>query len=162
MLSAETAYNTGLMFSPELIREVKYPNIKKIIDALKSCGYKVMFHSDGNKWPILDDIISFGADIIEPCETMATMEVKTLRETYPDTAFASPIDCQVLLAHGTKEDIEAACWQLLEDCGGKKVLTGSTSEIHPEISVENAMTMYNIFRNYHDPEFAAAHKKSLK
>jgi len=65
---------------------------------------------------------------------------------------------------GTVEDIEAACWQLLEDCGGKKVLTGSTSEIHPEISVENAMTMYNIFRNYHDPAFVAAHKKktSLK
>jgi len=123
-----------------------------------------MFHSDGNKWPILDDIISFGADIIEPCETMATMEVKTLREIYPDTAFASPIDCQVLLAHGTKEDIEAACWQLLEDCEGKMLLTGSTSEIHPEISVENAMTMYKIFRNYHDPAFVAAHKKkkSLK
>ncbi|MBW8016213.1 MAG: hypothetical protein FVQ82_08505 [Planctomycetes bacterium] len=162
MLSAETAHNTGLMFSPELIREVQYPNIKKIIDTLKSCGYKVMFHSDGNKWAILDDIISFGADIIEPCETMATMDVKTLRETYPDTAFASPIDCQVLLAHGTKEDIEAACWQVLEDCEGKMLLTGSTSEIHPEISVENAMTMYNIFRNYHDPGFAGAGKKSLK
>jgi len=158
MLSEDTAYNESLMFSPEFIREVMYPNIKKIIDALKSCGYKVMFHSDGNKWPILDDIISFGTDIVEPCETMATMDVKKLREMYPDTAFGSPIDCQILLAHGTKEEIAAACWQVLEDCGGKRLLTGSTSEIHPDIPVENAMTMYDIFRNYHDPAFVAANK----
>jgi len=159
MLSEDTAYNEGLMFSPEFIRKVIYPNIKKIIDALKWCGYKVMFHSDGNKWEILDDIISFGADIVEPCETMATMEVKKLREMYPDTALASPIDCQVLLAHGTKEEIAAACWQVLDDCDGKRLLTGSTSEIHPAISVENAMAMYDIFRNYHDPAFVAANKK---
>ena len=150
MLSEDTAYNEGLMFSPDFIKEVMYPNIKKVIDALKSCGYKVMFHSDGNKWPILDDIISMGADIIEPCETMASMDVKKLREMYPDTALASPIDCQVLLAHGTKEEIAAACWQMLEDCGGKRLLTGSTSEIHPDIPVENAMAMYDIFRNYHE------------
>ena len=65
---------------------------------------------------------------------------------------------QDLLALGTKEEIAAACWQVLDDCGGKRVLTGSTSEIHPGISVANAMTMYEIFRNYHDPEFAAANR----
>ena len=43
--------------------------------------------------------------------------------------------------------------------GGKRVLTGSTSEIHPEIPVENAMTMYDVFRNYGVPEFAASHRK---
>lgn len=127
---------------------------------MKSHGYKVMFHSDGNKWVILDDIISFGADIIEPCETMATMDVRKLRELYPQTALASPVDCQVLLAFGTKEEIAAACWKVLDDCDGKRVLTGSTSEIHPAISVANAMTMYDIFRNYNDPDFAAANKKA--
>ena len=158
MFSEDTAYNEGLMFSPEFIREVMCPNMKKIIDALKSCGYKVMFHSDGNKWTILDDIISLGVDIIEPCETMATMEVKKLRQMYPDIALGSPIDCQLLLARGTKEEIAAACWQVLEDCGGRWLLTGSTSEIHPAIPVENAMAMYDVFRNYHDPAFVAANK----
>ncbi|MDP6110574.1 MAG: uroporphyrinogen decarboxylase family protein [Planctomycetota bacterium] len=147
LLSEAVAYNTGLMFSPEFIREVQYPNIKRIIDALKSHGYKVIFHADGTKWEILDDIVSFGADIIDPCETMANMDIRKFRELYPDTTIASPVDCQELLALGPKERIADACWKVLDDCGGKRVLTGSTSEIHPGISVENAMTMYDIFRN---------------
>ena len=158
LLSEAVAFNTGLIFDPEFVKEVQYPNIKRIIDAYKSHGFTVIFHADGNKWSVLDDIISFGADVIDPCETLATMHIKQLRETYPDTTFASPVDCQDLLARGSKEEIAAACWQVLEDCGGKRVLTGSTSEIHPGISVANAMTMYDIFRNYNDPSFVAAHK----
>ena len=148
LLSEAVAFNTGLLFPPDFVRDVQYPNIKRIIDAYKSHGFKVIFHADGNKWPILDDVISFGADVIDPCETLATMEIKELTEKYPNTTFASPVDCQNLLARGTPEEITAACWKVLDDCGGQRVLTGSTSEIHPEISVENAMTMYNIFRNY--------------
>ena len=157
LLSEAVAFNTGLLFPPEFIRDIQYPNIRRIIDAYKEHGFKVIFHADGNKWPILDDIVSFGADIIDPCETLATMEIKELREKYPTMAFASPVDCQDLLARGTTDEIAAACWKVLDDCGGERVLTGSTSEIHPGISVERAMTMYDIFRNYHDPEFAARH-----
>jgi len=162
LLSEAVAFNTGLIFPPEFVREVQYPNIKRIIDAYKSHGFKVIFHADGNKWPILDDIVAFGADVIDPCETLATMDIRKLREKYPSTTFASPVDCQDLLAHGTTDEIAAACWKVLEDCGGKKVLTGSTSEIHPEISVENAMTMYDVFRNYSDPEFASSHGVTLQ
>jgi hypothetical protein len=158
LLSEAVAFNTGLMFDPEFVRDVQYPNIRRIIDAYKSHGFKVIFHADGNKWPILDDIISFGADVIDPSEVLATMEVRELREKYPNTTFASPVCCQDLLARGTAAEIAAACWKVLDDCGGAGVLTGSTSEIHPGISVENAMTMYDIFRNYNDPAFAAANR----
>lgn len=111
-------------------------------------GYRVIFHSDGNKWPILDEIIAMGVDVIDPCESLATMEVKRFRETYPDTTVASPIDCQALLTTGTKEEVADACWQVIEDSGGRHVLTGSTSEIHPSVPIENALTMYRSFRDY--------------
>ena len=154
LLSEAVAHNTGLLFSPDFIREVQYPNIKKVNDAWKSHGFKTIFHADGNKWPILDDIISFGVDVIDPCESLATMEVKKFRRLYPDITIASPVDCQHLLAYGNKDEVARACWQVIEDCQGKGVLLGSTSEIHPEITVENAMAMYEVFRNYNNPEFA--------
>ncbi len=160
LLSEAVAQNTGLLFSPEFVKEIQYPNIKRVIDEWKKYDFKVIFHADGNKWEILADIIAMGADVIDPFETLATMEVKKFRELYPDTTIASPVDCQDLLAHGTKEEIAAACWKVIDDCGGKRVLLGSTSEIHPEISVENAMTMYEIFKNYNDPAFVAANRKN--
>ena len=148
LLSEELASNSGLLFRPDFIKEVIYPNIKKVIDAWKSHGYKVIFHSDGNKWLVLDDIISFGADVIDPCESLANMEVKKFKELYPNTTIASPIDCQNLLTSGTKDDVARACWELIEDANDERVLLGSTSEIHPSVPVENAMTMYDILRNY--------------
>jgi len=58
------------------------------------------------------------------------------------------IDCQDLLAFGTPDQVEKATIKAIEDSGGARTLIGSTSEIHPEISVDNAMVMYNIARNY--------------
>ena len=158
LLSEALAHNTGLLFSPDFVRDVQYPNIKRVVDAWKSHGFKVIFHADGNKWPILDDVISFGVDVIDPCESLATMDVKKFRQLYPQMTVASPIDCQHLLALGTKEDIAAACQQALRDSRGERVLLGSTSEIHPEIPVENALTMYDIFRNYNHQDFISTAK----
>jgi uroporphyrinogen-III decarboxylase len=76
------------------------------------------------------------------------MEVKRFKELYPNTTIASPIDCQNLLTTGTKDDVAKACWKLIEDANDERVLLGSTSEIHPAVPVENAMTMYDILRNY--------------
>ena len=124
-----------------------YPRAKKIIDRWKQYGYYVIFHSDGKKWPVIQDLIDLGADSINPCEPLATMEVKRFREEYPDTVIGSMVDCQDLLAFGTPEQIKAKTRQAIEDSGGAKTLVGSTSEIHPEIPVENAMAMYEVARD---------------
>jgi hypothetical protein len=149
LVSEAVAHNSGLLFSPEFVREVQYPRIKSHIDAWKSHGFKVIFHADGNKWPILNDVIGFGADVIDPCEPLAGMEIAKFKELYPGTTIASPIDCQHLLAFGKKEEVAAACRRAIKDSRGRRVLQGSTSEIHPAIPVENALTMYSNLRNYH-------------
>ena len=111
-------------------------------------GYYVILHSDGNKWQLVQDLIDMGADSINPCEPLATMEVKRFREAYPDTVIGSMVDCQDLLAFGTPEEIRSKTIQAIEDSGGARTLIGSTSEIHPEIKVENALAMYEVARNY--------------
>ena len=150
LVSCEMCCNTGLIWPPKFIKDVQLPRVKQVVDAWKSGGFKVIFHSDGNKWEIMDDVMGLGVDAVDSCESLATMEVKKFRQLYPNMTIASPVDCQELLAHGTKEQIVKACRQVIEDSGGQRVLLGSTSEIHPEIPVENAMAMYDFFRNYTD------------
>ncbi len=89
-----------------------------------------------------------GADSINPFEPLATMDIKKFRNLYPDTVCGSMIDCQDLLAFGSPEQIKQATIKAIEDSGGAKTLIGSTSEIHPEIGVENAMAMYDVARNH--------------
>jgi len=147
LISEALAFNTGLLWSPSFIRSVVYPRIKKCIDKWKSYGYYVIFHSDGNKWSLIQDLIDMGADSINPCESLATMEVRRFREAYPDTVIGSMVDCQNLLAFGTADEIRAATRRAIEDSAGARTLIGSTSEIHPEIKVENALAMYEVARN---------------
>jgi len=148
LVSESIAFNTGLIWPPKFIREIVFPRVKKCIDRWKSYGYFVIWHSDGKKWEVIDDILELGADSINPCEPLATMEVKKLRELYPDTVIGSMIDCQDLLAFGKPEEVAEATKKAIADSGGARTLIGSTSEIHPEIKVENALAMYDTAKNY--------------
>src|SRR5690606_2748051 len=61
----------GLMFSPQVFREMFAPRINRIIDMAHSHGVKVMFHSCGAIIPLIDDIIACGADILDPLQARA-------------------------------------------------------------------------------------------
>jgi hypothetical protein len=148
LVSEALAFNTGLMWSPQFIRSVIWPRVKKCVDRWKSYGYYVIFHSDGRKWPMIQDLIDMGFDSINPCEPLATMEVARFRREYPDTVIGSMVDCQNLLAFAAPEEVRAVTLQAIEDSGGARTLVGSTSEIHPEIRVENALAMYETARSY--------------
>jgi hypothetical protein len=148
LISESLAFNTGLMWSPEFIRTVIYPRVKKCIDRWKGYGYFVIFHSDGKKWQVIQDLIDMGADSINPCEPLSGMEVKRFREEYPDTVIGSMVDCQNLLAFGTPDEVREATLKAIEDSDGAKTLIGSTSEIHPAIPVENALALYETARNH--------------
>ncbi|MBN1553584.1 MAG: hypothetical protein JXA11_02480 [Phycisphaerae bacterium] len=150
MLSEAVASNTGLLFRPDFIREFQMPNIRKIVDAWKAAGKKVIFHADGNRWDILDDIIAMGVDSINPCEELAGMTVREFKKRYPDITIGSVIDCQHLLAMGTIEEIQNASRKLVQDADNHRVFLGSSSEIHPRVPVENALAMYDILCHYHE------------
>ena len=108
----------------------------------------MIWHSDGNKWDLIEDLLELGVDSINPCEPLATMEVGKFRELYPDTVIGSMIDCQDLLAFGSPDEIKKSTEKAIEDSGGARTLIGSTSEIHPGIKVENALAMYETGHNY--------------
>ena len=53
-----------------------------------------------------------------------------------------------MLAFGTPQQVRQATKKAIEDSGGARTLIGSTSEIHPEIKIENALAMYEVASGY--------------
>ena len=148
-MSEPAGTNEGLIHSPEFNRHIILPRVKKLIERWKSYGYFHIYFADGYKWPILDEVLSWGVvDAIDPFEPLAHMDVAKSRELYPDTIICQPIDCQNLLYIGTPQQIRQATIKAIEDAGKKKILIGSTSEIHPNVPVENALAMYDAARDY--------------
>ena len=60
--ACDIAYKSGLLFSPKFLRHSFIPGYTRVCDAVHRKGYSVLFHSDGNLWEILNDLVSAGID----------------------------------------------------------------------------------------------------
>lgn len=147
-ISVPVGTSSALLYSPKFNREEVLPREKRKIDRWKKHGYHVMAFLDGYKWPLIDDSIEAGVNEIHPMEPYCQMDVKTFRQKYPEMVIGQPIDCTQLLAFGTTGEVREAVLGAIHDAGERKIIIGSTSEIHPRVKVENAVTMYDTARRY--------------
>jgi len=138
----DIAHKTGTMFSPEWLRENWVPRLKRLNDAWHERDTVCLFHSDGNLWGVLDDLVDAGIDGLNPLETLAGMGVKEVRDRYPQLFLAGGIDVSHLLTLGTPGEVRAVCRQAIEDTGGRGFLMGSSTEIHWDVPLENATAMF--------------------
>jgi len=149
MVADDIAYNTGLLFSPKFLAKEWFPRAKRLIDLWHSHGCKVIFFCDGNKWPIMDNLINCGCDCIAPLEPASTMYVKDVKEKCPQITMAYVIDCSQLLPFGSQQEVEAEVKRVVDDgAKGGGLIIGSTSEIHPNVKLENVITMYETAKKY--------------
>lgn len=141
----DMAYKTGLIVNPSLLEKGYYTNMKRMTDAAHRKGIYVMFHSDGCLNEVLCGLADAGIDFLNPFETMAGMDIKTVHTRYPKLIIAGGIDASGLLPFGTPGEIERAVKQAIDDSDGK-ILIGSSTEIHSEVPLENFLAMKNALK----------------
>lgn len=139
---SDIAHKTGTMFSPEWLRRYWVPRLKRLNDAWHERGTVCLFHSDGNLWGVLDDLVDAGIDGLNPIEILAGMTVREVREKYPELFIAGGIDVSQLLTLGTPDEVRATCRQAIEDTGGVGFLMGSSTELHWDVPLANAAAMF--------------------
>lgn len=100
------------VISPRLYREYAYPHVKRLIDDLKAHGVRVAYHICGNSTPIIEDMVSTGATIIE-IDQKADMR-RSKAAAQGKTTLLGPIDPSAVLANGTPEDVTAKAREALE------------------------------------------------
>jgi len=138
----DLAYKTGLLFSPRWLRRVWVPRLKALVDAWHSRDTLCLFHSDGNLWTIMDDLVDAGIDGLNPLEVLAGMSVKTVRERYPHLFLTGGIDVSQLLPFGDSQEVRDVCRQTIADADGRGYFLGSTTEMHWDVKLNNAIAMF--------------------
>ena len=137
------------IMSPEHHREYIKPYHKEVVDYAHQKGLKIVKHTDGNLWPILDDLLEAGFDGIHPIQPqcMDIGEVKTYLAG--KMCVLGNIDCRNLLVSGTKEEVEEAVKETIEKAapGGGYILSSSNS-IHPNCKPENYIAMVRATHKY--------------
>jgi uroporphyrinogen decarboxylase len=141
--------------SPKIYREVIKPYHKKIFKFIhEQADVKILLHSCGSIFPLIDELIDAGVDILNPVQTRAKdMDPENLKDTFGDRIlFWGGIDEQYILPQGTKDEIYAEVERMIRIMGknGGYIL-GPGHNIQKDTSPVNIISMYEAakkFRSY--------------
>ena len=150
LLGDDYAGNKGPMFSPVAFRTFVLPRLKKMVDTVHEEGGKVIKHSDGKLWLLLDDMVAAGIDGLNPIEPVAGMDLGEVKRKYGSrVCLIGNVDCGRLLPHGTVEEVEAAVRECIRQGapGGGYILSSSNS-IHSGVNPDNYLEMIAAGRKY--------------
>ena len=107
----------GLMVSPEIWREVFRPRYAEQFERIHEAGKKVWFHSCGNVFAILQDLIDIGVDVIELLQP-DLLGVEQLAQAFGGkVCFCCSVDHQRRAVSGTREEIFAYARRLRDVLG---------------------------------------------
>jgi len=141
LIACDIAHKEGPLVSPEFLSEHYFPRVKRIADAYHEHGLKVFYHSEGNLWPVLDDLASTGIDGLNPCEPHSHMDVKDIRGKYPGLVLWGGVDNSYMLIYDPPEKVRNRVEELKEFGRGGGLLIGSTGQIHPACKLKNLVSM---------------------
>jgi len=146
----DIADTRGPLISPKFFKEFVNPYNRRLVDAAHRKGLKVVRHSDGNLWPLLDILIETGYDGLNPLEPQAGMAMKRVKEYCGDRlCLLGNIDCQQLLPSGTVAEVETAVRQVIEDAAaGGGLIIDSSNTYHPGVKPENVMAVFTATHKY--------------
>lgn len=134
-----------LLISPDIFERIFAPRIKKIVDMAHSRGVKVMFHSCGAIYPLINSIIATGVDILDPIQVTAEgMKPERLKADFGERiCFHGAIDTQFLLPQGTPQEVAANVESMFNvlGSGGGYILCPSHI-LQTDVPLDNVEALY--------------------
>jgi uroporphyrinogen decarboxylase len=143
----------GLMISPKMYREILKPFHADFIQFIKErTKAKVLFHSDGDVFPLIDDFIEIGVDILNPIQTSAgkMSDLEGLKKHYgKNIVSCGGIDTQRILPYGTPEQVRQEVRRVMHILGpGGGYMMASVHTIMNDVPPENVLAMVDAALEY--------------
>ena len=136
----------SLLMSPAMYRSLLKPLHAELIASIKArSAAKVFFHTDGDVFPLLDDLVEIGVDILNPIQTSAgkMADLATLKARYGRSlVLCGGIDTQRILPHGTPDEVAAEVRRVIGELGpGGGYLLSSVHTIMNDVPAANVLAM---------------------
>jgi uroporphyrinogen decarboxylase len=118
------------------------PALKKVSDACHKHGLFHMFASDGNLWPVADDLFgASGVDCFYEIDRRAGMDLRRLRERFPHLTLLGGIN-SFTLHRGTKQEVieeTRSALEVAKEMGS--MVVGCSNQIVSQTPEENLWAM---------------------
>ena len=149
MTTDDYSDNRGPIMGAEIFRKFIIPGIQRQVEAVHRKGKFFIKHTDGNLWPILDDLISTGIDGLHGIQINIGMEMAKLKKMYGEKlCFFGGTNCDTLIT-GTPDDIRQEVLLAIRGAaqGGGLVVTTS-NVVPPGAKIENYRAMREAITSY--------------
>lgn len=140
---------SGLMLSPDNLRQFVFPGTRRLIKQAHNYGYKVIHHSCGAIREIIPDLVELGADAIHPIQALAVgMEAQSLCDEFGGSAsFCGGVDAQNLLVNGSPEEVAQATRELCRIFPTGLIVSPSHEAVLPDIPPANMEALFRAVQN---------------
>ncbi len=135
-----------LMISPAMYRNIVKPIHAEFISFIKErTNAKILFHTDGDVFDLIEDFIEMGIDILNPVQTSAgrMSNLDRLKNRFGDRiVFCGGIDTQKILPLGTPDDVKREVKRVCRILGeGGGYILSSVHTIMNDVPPENIVAM---------------------
>jgi len=136
-ISDDWGAQRGLLFSPDMFRDMIYPAHKIVCDHVRKRGCFLSLHSDGNVNVALDDVVDLGYHALHPWQESAGMSYDRFLSDYADrlTLFGG-LCIQTTLGFGNFDRVEQELHRVFTLLKGKRWIFCTTHFVQNHCSIE--------------------------
>jgi uroporphyrinogen decarboxylase len=145
----DMAFKTATVCSPQMYRELIWPDHRRLCDWAHAHRMKFIYHTDGDVNGVLDLYVAAGFDCLQPLECKASMDIRNLCPRYGDRlAFFGNIDVMVLITN-ERAKIETEIRQkLAAGMATKGYIYHSDHSVPPQVSWDTYQFIVSLLDQY--------------
>ncbi len=150
LIADDWGMTKSLLISPAYLKKFFLKPYSRLVSEIRSLGYPVIMHNDGNIWEILDELVATGINACHPVEKAAFMDLKKVKEKYKKRLCPiGNIDNKKILVKGTEDDVKNETLRCLRErsIGGGYIISSDHS-LHDDIPHQNVFSYINVAKEY--------------
>ncbi len=142
--------NQHTLISPQDLRKLVLPLLKREVQAISSSGVPVFLHSCGNINSILPDVVDCGIVGLNNIQQSAGMDIRTIKNLYGDRlCLIGNVNSSEVMSYGNPVDVELAVRECIRVAGrGGGHILATDHSFHKGIPLENVFAFIDAGRKY--------------
>jgi len=143
-------FNTQPFVSPDKFAEIVTPYLTELAETAHDLGTKLILHSDGCLTSVLDQIHGTGIDGYQSVDPQGFMDIKQVREQYPDWILMGNVECSMLQDTDEAKIRESVRYCMRHGGVGKPYIFSTSNCIFAGMPPESYRTMLDEYRRMCD------------
>jgi len=151
--NTDFGFNSGPFISPAHFREFCIPYMTELVAFMHDHKLPVIMHSDGNLNAILEQIHATGVDGYQSVDPQGQMDIRSVREQYPDWLLMGNVNCSMLQDADTAAIRESVQYGMQYGGMGKRYVFSTSNCIYAGMPPESYRLMldeYNQIKRVHE------------